>query len=45
VAVRIITGIFGLGITAFAGLNAVLVIVWLFIVYRIMVYRKQRADT
>jgi AAA family ATP:ADP antiporter len=45
VAVRIITGIFGLGITAFAGLNAVLVIVWLFIVYRIMIYRKQRADT
>jgi AAA family ATP:ADP antiporter len=45
VAVRIITGIFGLGITAFAGLNAVLVIVWLFIVYRIMAYRKQRVDT
>jgi AAA family ATP:ADP antiporter len=41
VAVRIITGIFGLGITAFAGLNAVLVIVWLFIVYRIMAYRRK----
>ena len=41
VAVRIITGVFGLGVTAFAGLNVILVMVWLFIIYRIVVVRRK----